>query len=976
MLPRVPSHSDVQIEDLAFSADEIRSLPGSVPPRTPYEEVVHGIWRDVLGDVLDGSDFGVHDDFFELGGHSLAAPRIVARIRKALDVQIPVLEFFGCRTVAALAAVVAARSSAGPQVIERRPAQAESVLSFDQQRMWLESQLLPSLAYNVHGRQRLVGPLDVAALEASVRAIVIRHEALRTRFPVVAGRPVQVVDDIGEDWGLDLRDLTGYADPAGRAEHAARLANEQASTPFDLAAGPLLRCLLIKLSDTEHVLSLTAHHIVCDDWSVGLFVRELSVLYQAGGDPRRAGLEPLPIQYRDYAAWQRERLVGDTLERTVSYWRHHLAGAPPALTMPVAHRSNGNREHGDWTRGQLTEDDTTALHTLCRAYGVSPFMVLMAVLATVLARWSGQRDLIIGVPIAGRTDAGTDALIGFLVNTLPIRIDLTGDPTFTDLLSRVRQVCLDGYAHSDAPLDVLVQQLDITRDPRHTPLFQVVLNAVGNPAVPTLPGITIEPMDAPPAQPTKLDLALNVQESDHRMQFQLDFNPERYDRPMIAALVRHLETLLRAAIDDPTRGILDYRLDPEPASPAGDDPASTGSAVTIAGAWAAGRHDLTGRDRVTALTHHPGVLVAAMTSARTAGATFCAPPDYTTADISAWLRDNTITVAFVSLPQLRSLTGQLPALRYAFIHHDGDLIPHDIAALRRHAPDCQPVGIYHVSRDGQPLATYPVPASWHPATAPPRVPLGTELPGHPARLAHPAGQPAATGEVAELHTSTHPTGHLARRWTDGTLEYVGTVGTNPARDPVQTLSALRDLPEITDAIVTEHTNSDGNPALTAYVTSSGPPRHGTEIRQDLVLRLPDYLTPARLYVVDHFPRTPHGDYDRTALPQPDEDDLSGQSYVAPRTPLERQLTEIFEELLGLERIGVHDSFFELNGFSLLATQMTSRVREVFDIELPLREVFGAPTAAGLAQLILWKQSERTDTAQLEAMLAEIEGEHA
>ena len=727
--------------------------------------------------------------------------------------------------------------------------------------------------------------------------------------------------------------------------------------------------------------------------------------------------------------------------------------------MPTARHGRGNREPGGWARGHLGETDTTALHELCRTHGVTPFMVLMATLATVLARWSGQRDLIIGVPIAGRTDAGTETLIGFLVNTLPIRIELTGDPTFTDLLTRVRQVCLDGYAHSDAPLDVLVQQLDITRDPRHTPLFQVVLSMLStSSATPKLPGITVEPVDAPPAQPTKLDLTLNVQESGHRMQFQLDFNPERYDRAMIQALIGHLETLLHAAISDPDRGILDYQLDPGPAGhtyhipdpePAAERPAPapghpavvtpggthtynwlarTTAAITsqlpatepislirrptatfvaavlsrlhhqapctITGdspdqppgtmtvdvtsltglpspaspgttepydasplrrhAWAADRCQLTPHDHITALTHHPDHLIAAITNTFTAGATFYIPPDYTTTDISTWLRDTAITVAFLSLPQLRSLTGPVPALHTALIYHHGDLLPHDITTLRRHAPHCQPVGIYHLDHHGQPLATYPIPRNWQPATAPLRIPLGTELPGHPAHLAHPGRQPAATGEVAELHTSTGPTGDLARRWTDGTLEYVGHTGTNPAQDPIQTLSALRDLPDVTDALITQHTTPDGHPTLIGYIAGNGPSRDGAAVRQDIMLRLPDYLTPQQLFVLGSLPRTALGDYDLETLP--DGSRGTTAQPVPPRTPYEEVVHGVWADVLGLSDFGVHDDFFELGGHSLLAPRIMTRIRETFGVQIPVREFFGCRTVSALAAVVAAQSS--------------------
>jgi len=1042
----------------------------ATPPRTPYEAAVHAIWSDVLG----RSGFGVHDDFFELGGHSLLAPRIVARIRKTLGVQIPVRAFFGCHTVAGLAAVVASHAAAQPRVVQRRPPEAESVLSFDQQRLWLENQLLPSVAYNVHGRRRLRGPLDVAAFEASVRAILVRHESLRTRFPLVDGRPVQIVDDLPDGWRLDLHDLSTL--DGDREAAARRLADEQATTPFTLGTGPLFRCMVIRLGDEEHILSVTAHHIVCDDWSVGLFVRELSALYEAGGDVARAGLPELPIQYRDYAAWQRERLSGDELEQAVGYWRRHLAGAPAGLTMPAAHRRVESRRSGDQVHTALSEDETAALHVLCRQHGVSPFMVLFAALATVLGRWSGQRDLVIGVPIAGRTDAGTDTLIGFLVNTLPIRIDLSGTPSFAELLTRVRQACLDGYAHSDAPLDVLVEQLEVVRDPRRSPLFEVILNVISSSGIEQLRGLAVESMDPPAAMPSKFDLALNVLEADRRLLLQLDFNPERFAAPLMRTFLDHLGRLVRAAIVDTDRGILDFELGPDPkpvpaepaavnaraAAPAdrvavvgADGPRTYGwlraatalaarripaqehvgvvrrpvsgfvatvlgclragvpysvldadntvplsylgvtTAVDVAddwaepdgdlpdsapdvaglldGGWAADRFGFTAEDRFAVLSDRPGLLAAAMACAFTAGGTLYLPPPSATGDLDAWLRDNGITVAFLSGPRLRGLSGPLPALRYAFVDNDGELISHDVEALRGLAPGSRFVGLYRADRDGRPRALYEPPPGWRLATAPLRVPLGRELPGAPARLAHPGGQPASVGEVAELCFDGQHTGDLGRRWPDGTLELVGRMGADPTADPVETVAELRDLPDVTDAYVTEHVDADGNPTLVAYIAGPESTEPVAAVRQRLLVRLPDHLVPRQVFRLGALPRTSAGEYDLSALPVPDGDE-GEDTYVAPRTPIERRLTEIFEELLDVPRIGVHDTFFELNGFSLLATQLAARIRETFDVDLPLRDVFGAPTVEGLAQLILRTQSEMSGTDDVEKLLAEIESQ--
>ncbi len=929
----------------------------STPPRTPYEAAIHAIWSDVLG----FSAFGVHDDFFELGGHSLLAPKIVARIRRTLGVQIPVQDFFGCRTVAALASVVAAASSTPPRVIHRRPPEAASVLSFDQQRLWLENQLLPSVAYNVHGRRRLRGKLDVEAFETSVRVILTRHESLRTRFPLVDGRPVQVVDDLPDDWRLDFHDLSTF--DGDREAAANRLADEQSSTPFTLATGPLLRCMVIRLSEDEHVLSITAHHIVCDDWSVGLFVRELSALYATGGDAARAGLTELPIQYRDYAAWQREQLVGDRLEQAVSYWRTHLAAAPAALTMPVARRRADARRSGDQVRTGLSDTETTALRTLCRTHGVSTFMVLLAALSTVLGRWSGQRDLVVGVPIAGRTDAGTDTLIGFLVNTLPIRVDLTGEPTFAELLTRVRQVSLDGYAHSDAPLDVLVEQLDITRDPRRSPLFEVILNVIGGTDGEQLPGLDVAEMAGPTTLPSKFDLVLSALESGGRLQLQLDFNPERYPLPLMRTLVAHLDALLRAVIADPGRAILAYPLDPAPAAPLAAADGSPGDD------WAVGRFGLTRDDRFAALSRRPGLVAAATATASAAGGTLIACPDGL--DPGRWLRDNAVTVAYLSPPQVRALTGPLPALRYAFVDNDGQLLSHDVEVLRRLAPGARFVALYRAGQHGRPLATHTVPDDWSLAAAPLRVPLGEELPGAPATLAHPGGQSAATGEVAQLCFGADRTGALARRWPDGTLELVGTVGADLTADPVETVAELRDLPDVTDAIVTTTVDAAGDRVLIGYLTGPDPDGNAAALRQRLLVRLPEHLIPRHLFILGALPRTTDGEYDLAMLPLPDWDE-DEDNYVAPRTPMEARLVEIFQELLEVPRIGVHDTFFELNGFSLLATQLAARIRETFHVDLPLREVFGSPTVEGLAQLILRMQSEQDD--ELEALLAEVEAQ--
>ncbi|HEV2087565.1 MAG TPA: amino acid adenylation domain-containing protein [Cryptosporangiaceae bacterium] len=521
-----------------------------VLPHSPLERRLAAIVAAVLGVAT----VGANDDFFELGGDSILAIMVVSRAQEE-GIGLSPLDIFEHRTVARLAGTVSGAEA--PRVITRRSPDAEPVLSFDQERLWLEDQLVPGAAYNVGWQQRLIGPVDLNLVETCVRTILARHESLRSRFPTVEGRPVQVVDDLDADWRLRVED---FSSPDGDGdERARRLMAEQVSTGFDLARGPLVRCLVIRLSETDHLISMISHHIVADVVSVGLFVRELGALYQAGGDPDRAGLPGLAIQYRDYAVWQRERLSGPELDRQVEYWREHLAGAPRALTMPTTQHAP-SEARGGRVSDRMSRADTAALKELCRTHDVTPFMVVLSMLATVLGRWSGQRDVVVGVSISNRTDSGTESLIGSFINTLPLRVDLSGDPTFAELLDRVRDVALAGYAHADAPLDVVMKQMRVTRDPRRTPLFQVMLNVVDVPPIERFGDIVVAAVEAPPLPPS-FDLVLTTNEIKGELHYILEYDAGRFPADLMRVLATHLRRFLTAAVADPTRGILDYPLD-------------------------------------------------------------------------------------------------------------------------------------------------------------------------------------------------------------------------------------------------------------------------------------------------------------------------------------------------------------------------------------------------------------------------------
>ena len=740
------------------------SPPPRVLPRTPEERAIAEIWSV----ALDRGDIGIHDDFFELDGDSLTAIKVITRVRETWGVSIPPAFFFENPTVAALAVAVVEGAPAQRPVVGRRPPDAEPVLSFDQQRLWLEHQLRPEAAYNVHALLRLAGPLDADALDRSVRAILLRHEALRTRFPTVDGRPVQVVDELAEDWHIGTDDLAAL--PGDRFEAGLRRAATDAHTPFDLAHGPLFRCTLIGLGDDEHLLSVCAHHIVCDDWSTGLFMRELSALYRVGGDVERADLPQLPVQYRDFAAWQRRWLTGDALARQVGYWREHLDGAPAALALPTRHwRPATEQVTGGRLHAVLDRPDTQRLHDLCHAHHATPFMVLLAGLGTVLARWSGQHDVVVGIPITGRTDVGTENLIGFFVNTVPMRVHVSEESSFAELLGQVRAAALDGYEHAEAPFDRIVQQLPVMRVPGRTPVFQVALNVLDVFDRESLDGLVTELVPAQPP-PSKFDLALTAREFGGQLHLELEYDAGRYPGELVAVLLDQVRELLRSAVAEPDRALSDHppaAADPATADPVGDD----GAVRELFG--------LSPDDRVAVLSARPGLVAAATTAAVDAGASLVPPPSL--ADVTAlgnWLHDGGITAVFVDPPLLRAMSGhadmpRLPALRAAFVDNAGDLLAHDVELARRWSPACRWVGLYGVTEDGVPLAGYPVPDGWTADTAPLRVPLGRQLPGGPLRLRHPSGRAAAVGEVAQVWAGTRATGDLARRWPDGTLEYVG-----------------------------------------------------------------------------------------------------------------------------------------------------------------------------------------------------------
>jgi hypothetical protein len=498
------------------------------------EEVVSGIWADVLG--LE-KEPGREASFFELGGHSLLATQVVSRLKSVFGVDVTLPMLFEAPTVSGLSSRIEGLrpgSAPAPEIV-RVEGRGREALSYAQQRLWFLDQLHPGNPfYNINTAVALKGELDVEALEGALRELVERHEALRTRFPVVDGEAVQ---EVLESCELELERV----EADGKAE-ARRVIEEAARRSFDLSTGPLMRALLVRVGEEEHVLLLSLHHIVSDGWSMGILVKEATELYEAHCEGRPSRLPALKIQYADYAAWQREWLKGEVLEEQLGYWRERLSGAPALLELPTDRpRPTTQRFCGETRTRLLPLALRDAMARLCRREGATLFMGLAAAFDVLLRNYTGRDDIVMGTNVANRNRHETEGLIGFFVNQLVLRTDLGGNPTFLELLGRVRETTLGAYAHQDLPFDVLVAELRPERSADRSPLYQVLFTLHNTPMGPVaLRGLTITPAD-PPSESAKFDLVLALNETDEGLLESIEYNVDLFDRDTIDQMLEEYE---------------------------------------------------------------------------------------------------------------------------------------------------------------------------------------------------------------------------------------------------------------------------------------------------------------------------------------------------------------------------------------------------------------------------------------------------
>ena len=1134
-----------------------RRQEGYVAPQNPVQEILAALWARLL--KLD--KVGIHDDFFEAGGNSLLGTQFLARVRQSFEVELPLLSLFQSPTIAGLSDAIAAAQRSGTK-IQAPPLAAvtrnqELQLSFSQQRLWFLDQLEPgSPRYNISQPIRLKGPLRPEVLERSLNALLDRHEILRTRFAVINEKPVQRIA-ARSALKLSITDLSSF-DEADRLAEARRLASEDARVPFDLSTGPLLRAELLRLSPHDHVLLVTMHHIAGDRWSFGVFSREVSALYAAFADGKPSPLAPLPVQYADYAIWQRQRLQGPTLERELAHWKERLKSAPPALELPTDRprpllQSYRGAAQFLMIPGELAEK----LRHVGQRQGATLFMTLLAAFQTLLARYTGKEDIVVGSPVAGRSHTETESLIGFFVNTLVLRNDLSGNPTFAELLRRVRANALEVFTHQEVPFEKLVEEIQPERNLSQNPIFQVAFGLQNVPLpLLELPGINTEPIVID-AGVTTSDLGLFIVEMPDGLRAKFEYSTDLFDNSTITSMMGHFQTLLTAVAEDSdqviaalpllteaerrqilvdwnptglpgsdllihqlvetqaeqnpravalvsgdrrmsyselnshanqiaatlkTRGIepgdvvaactersiemivallgilkanaaflpIDPVYPPEriafmledsnarvlltqdhliptlplarleticldsqwnlfagastenpPCSVGPEDLAyiiytsgSTGKpkgveiphrGVRNLVGWYQRTFQLTPEDRNTQLAG-PGfdAIVWEIWPALCAGTSLYVSDDATRgtpSELVRWLADNEITVTFLPTPLAEAvLEEDWPKhSRLRLLHTAGD-------KLHRAPRSPLPFSLYNLygPTENSVCATWTLVPASDSDMAPPigrpidhvqvyvldrnRQPVPIGVPGEMclggASLARGyRNRPELTAEKFipnpfsnEPGARLYRTGDLVRYLPDGNLEFLGRIDEQVKirgfRIELGEIEAvLAEHPAIREAAVIAREDIPGQKRLVAYIVPTGSSVPNAEVAAYLREKLPDYMVPSSFVAMSALPLTANGKVDRKALPAPDDSGSRQESYVAPRTPVEEVLANIWAGILQRDRVGVHDDFFELGGHSLLATQVVSRVRQALVTELPLRALFETPTVAGLAERV-------------------------
>ncbi|NJM19925.1 MAG: amino acid adenylation domain-containing protein [Richelia sp. SM1_7_0] len=560
-LEALPLTPNGKVDRKALVVPDLTQISSSdiVPASTPVETLLAGIWAEILGI----EKIGINHNFFELGGHSLIATRVISQIRQVFQVELPLRYLFETPTIAWLAKeiekTITVESTVAATNIEPIPRWQQLPISFAQQRLWFLTQLEQnSPFYNISAAVQLQGELNVEALQQSFNQIVHRHEALRTNFLTKEGQPLVVISE-AKPLTLSILDISSIG-ANQQAEFQQQIARE-AQKPFDISSDCLLRVKLLRLGEQEHIILVTMHHIVSDGWSVGVLVEEFSSFYSNFCNEEPISYPELPVQYVDFAAWQRQWLQGEVLENQISYWLKQLENAPKVLELPTDYpRPKIQTFRGATYSFKLSTELSAKLNKLSQQQGTTLFMTLLAGFQTLLYRYTAQEDIVVGSPIANRNRAELEGLIGFFVNTLVLRTNLAGNPSFEELLKRVREVALGAYAHQDLPFELLVERLQPQRDLSHAPLFQVMFVLQNAPmSALELPGLTLTPLEGD-NDTSKFDLTLYMTETESGLVGSLEYNTDLFEKNTIQRMVSHLQTLLSGIVANPQQRLSELPL--------------------------------------------------------------------------------------------------------------------------------------------------------------------------------------------------------------------------------------------------------------------------------------------------------------------------------------------------------------------------------------------------------------------------------
>ena len=558
-LEKLPLTPNGKVDRRALPAPtvDVNQTADIVIPRTPIEQAIADSFATVLGKDTQAPLVSVYDNFFELGGHSLLATQVVSRLRQTFQTQIPLRALFEAPTPAELATLIhgtltGEQEQVAPSIVPIPYRSGEPLpLSWAQERLWFLDQLEgPNSTYNMPLAIQLQGSLDTTSLEQALNELVQRHDVLRTCFQNHGGTPMQWIQpEVSLTLELvDLQMLETSEQTRCIQQHLA----ENAHTPFDLAKAPLLRASLLRIAAEDHILLTTMHHIVADEWSMGIMIQELTALYSAFNQGQSSPLPALSLQYRDFSHWQRQWLKGDVLQQQLDYWKDYLTGAPSLLELPTDYPRPAQQTY----RGQqqtfvLPSELRPQLKQLAQTTGTTLFMVLFAAFSLLLHRYSGQDDIVVGTPIANRNRAEIEGLIGFFVNTLALRSQLTDSLTFTDLLEQVRQSALGGYSHQDVPFEQVVEAVQPDRNLSHSPLFQVMFDwhSSSNAAL-ELPGLTMTTLE-PETVTAMFDLTLTMTETEAGIEGIWEYSTDLFKPETIERLTRHFQTLLTGILAQP-----------------------------------------------------------------------------------------------------------------------------------------------------------------------------------------------------------------------------------------------------------------------------------------------------------------------------------------------------------------------------------------------------------------------------------------